>query len=89
MTSSTVSPTVAAATELTPSEAPPIHSPTVSRNAAAVIFSSRERGPSLASSLRAASGASGVSLVSGGVIVRVCVCLRACVCVCVRACVSV
>jgi len=61
-----VSPTVAAATELTPSDAPPIHSATVTANAKAVIFSSRDMGPSLSSSLRAAAGASGVSLVSVG-----------------------
>lgn len=57
-------PTVAAATLFTPKLAPPIHRLTVIKNATAVIFSSRLMTPSLSSSLRAAAGASGVSLVS-------------------------
>ena len=58
------SPSRAAAKELMPTEPPKIQRPTVTAKAPAVIFSSRERGPSFSSSFLASLGASGVSFIS-------------------------
>ena len=60
-TSMMARPTMAAATELMPYAPPTTHMATVMPSATAVIFSSRERGPSFCSSCLAIVGASGVS----------------------------
>jgi hypothetical protein len=66
VTSRIDSPVSAAATALIPYAPPKTQSATVRPSAPAVIFSSVDIGPSLASSSRALAGASGVSLTSGG-----------------------
>ncbi len=64
--SSTPSPAKAMLVTLSLSESAKIQPATISTNAAAVIFSSRVRGPIAANAVRAAAGASGVAPTPGG-----------------------